>query len=123
MNLAPRRAQSWHPERDLKLAQLASWLLHALLSARRTPGPRRRFYVFRNIDIEQLTTLVQQIQHFEMGFPLDLPDPVPTRAEVAKDAAVIVQDVAEWVIDRARDVAAARGSAPAGVDPDSDPPA
>lgn len=118
-----KRSQSWHPERDLKLAQLASWLLHNLVSARRSIGPGRPFYAFRNIDLDQLTALVQRIHHFEMGVPLDMPETVASRADVASDAAIIVQNVATWVADRSGVVAATRAGPPADVDPDDEDPA
>lgn len=91
-----RRSQSWHPERDLKLSQLCSWLLHNLISARRSPGPRRQFYAFCNIYLDDLRRLVQQVVHFEMGTPLDLPEPVPSRGESAPGAQAIAANVATW---------------------------
>ena len=105
-----RRSQSWHPERDLKLSQLCSWLLHNLISARRSPAPRRQFYVFRNIDLDDLGRLIQQVVHFEMGTPLDLPDPVPSRGEITPGAQAIAADVATWVLARASEVAEGRAT-------------
>lgn len=105
-----RRSQSWHPERDLKLARLTSWLLHNLISARRSPGPRR-YYVFREIDLTELTAPRQSIEEFEAGVPLDVPDPVPPRPQAKADALAFAEGFVAFVRDRAASVAEYRRTA------------
>jgi hypothetical protein len=100
-----RRSQAWHPERGLKTSQLAAWLLHNLIQALRSPGPRRGFASLRNKDLRVLDGLIQRLQHWESGMGLDVPDEPVSREGARQGAAELNAPFLDFIRNRAEQVA------------------